>query len=62
MPKKWYQSRIVWANVLAFVIAIATIFGIQADQETINKVTEILTILMPIINGILRLVTTKPVQ
>ena len=60
MKKNWYQSKTLWAALLSFLTVAAT--EIFADPEIADKVEGIAAWLLPAIMGILRLVTTEPVQ
>jgi hypothetical protein len=59
--KSWIKSKTIWANVLAIVIVIALQFGIQPDQPTMEKTGEVMAIVMPLVNILLRFVTKKPI-
>ena len=57
--KKWYWSKTVWFNVLAFVVAVAAAFGFDGSLSD-----DIAVYVMPavaVINLILRFVTNKAI-
>jgi len=59
---KWYASKVIWANVLAVIVAVAFVFGVTPNQDTVKTVVEFLSLLMPVINVGLRLITKKPIE
>lgn len=60
--KKWWQSRTVWANVIAVMVGVGLYFGVQPDSETLQKTGEVLSLVIPVANILLRLITKKPIQ
>ena len=58
--KKWYQSKTLWFNLLALVVAIASAFGF-ADFQPSGEVQAIAGIAITVINLLLRFVTKQPV-
>ena len=55
--KKWYKSKTIWVNVitaLAVVQLVASFFGYSPDQSTLNQASEILVLMNPLLNLILR--------
>jgi len=55
--KKWYMSRTLWFNVVAFVVAVLAAFGYEGalPDGWVPFVVPVVTI----INTLLRLVTNK---
>lgn len=60
-PKPWYRSKTIWFNALTILIAVATVFGFTINQELFEQATNVLIILSPIVNLLLRFKTKKPV-
>lgn len=60
--KKWYSSKTLWANALAFLVAGGLYFGVQPDAQTVQKTGEFLTFVVPVINVVLRFITKKPIE
>jgi hypothetical protein len=58
--KKWYLSKTVWFNVLYAIVVVAGFFGF-AGFEPSPELKEVLLILGPVVNFILRLLTNKGV-
>lgn len=58
--KALLQSKTFWFNLLAGVVAVASIFGF-GEFEPDNKVTEIITTVVTIVNIGLRLYTKQPI-
>lgn len=54
--KKWYQSKTIWANLIA-----AIAFFAQAEYGFIIA-PELQAIALTVINGVLRMVTTKAIS
>lgn len=54
--KRWYASRTVWANVIAFAVTIAAVFGYDLGLDTETQATLVAGI-MSIVNIFLRLDT-----
>ena len=59
--KKWYQSKTLWFNLLALVVAIASAFGF-ADFQPSGEVQAIAGIIITIINLVLRFKTNQPIH
>ena len=59
--KPWYASKTLWFNILFGLVAVAGLFGF-ADFEPTPQVTEIVAIVVAVINMILRLVTKKAIK
>ena len=68
--KKWYASKTLWFNGLAFVLALAVVYGFKdftpapEIEPLVNGLVALITLAMPIIgpfiNMILRFVTKEP--
>lgn len=58
MNKKWYASRTLWANAIAFVVTIAAVFGYDLGLDAETQATLVAGI-MSIVNIALRLDTSK---
>ncbi len=59
--KKWYQSRTIWLNGLAFIASVSTVFGVDLGLTEAVRV-EIVGGIMAVLTGInlgLRGVTSK---
>ena len=62
--KHWYLSKTVWFNVLAGVVAVATLFGFTGEYSTPEigaKVEAYLPLVSLVGNLILRIITKKAV-
>jgi hypothetical protein len=55
--KKWYLSRTLWVNVIAIVVILVQII---TDNELIN--VEAQASILAVINVILRLITSQPIE
>ncbi len=60
MPKKWYESKTFWFNVLAFVVAVAMAFGYTGELPSDWQV--LVPAVVAIINIILRFITHQPIE
>jgi hypothetical protein len=58
--KALLSSKTFWFNLLAAVVAIASIFGF-ADFKPSGEVTEIITVIVSAVNIFLRLKTQQPI-
>jgi len=58
--KRLLQSKTFWFNVLAVIVAVASLFGF-GDFKPDNKVTEVIAILSAIINVLLRVKTSEQI-
>lgn len=58
--KPIYQSKTFWFNLLTILVSVAAVFGFQAYQPD-AQMTEITTIIVGIVNIILRLYTSQPI-
>ena len=58
--KKWYQSKTMWANIIALVIAI---IGVVVDSPMLPRdvVLVLTSIVLPVLNVILRSVTSEKI-
>ena len=56
MDKKWFESKTLWANIVAGIIAVAAAFGIDIgiDEQTSAALVRGI---MALVNVVLRLVT-----
>ena len=56
MDKKWFESKTLWVNVLAGIIAVSAAFGIDIgiDEQTSAA---LVGGIMAVVNVVLRLVT-----
>jgi len=59
--KSWYLSKTLWFNILALLAMVATAFGF-ADFKPDTWVMEVGTIIILLINIILRLYTSRAVK
>ena len=58
--KKFYESKTFWFNILAALVAIASLFGF-AEFAPDENAGEIIALAISFINLALRFVTSKPV-
>lgn len=58
--KHWLASRTIWANVIAFIAAVATAFGLDLGL-TPETQTAIVGGAIALVNVVLRAITTKPI-
>ena len=58
--KKWYESKTIWFSVLTVLIAVASLFGF-ADFQPSEELLQFITLLVGVINFVLRLATKEPV-
>ena len=61
MSKSIFKSKTLWFNVLAFVVIISNAFGF-GEFKANDTVFEVVAVLIPILNIILRKITTQPVH
>jgi len=61
MGKSWYQSKTFWFNGLTVLLVVATFFGFEQNVELAETTRGILISVAPIINIVLRLVTSEPI-
>lgn len=57
-PKKAWQSRTVWINLIMAVVAILPVEGLQVFFETNN---EAIPLFFAAVNMVLRLITKEPI-
>lgn len=57
--KSWYKSKTVWFNILTVLVVVASFFGFTPNQELSEEVSGYLLVLSPLINLLLRFITTK---
>jgi hypothetical protein len=60
MSKPFYQSKVFWFNLLFILVTIATYFGFGSFVPG-EKTVELATVLVSVINIILRFYTDKAV-
>ena len=56
MTKQWFKSRTVWANIIAGVVTVATVFGLDLGLSPETQ-AELVTGIMVVVNLVLRFVT-----
>ena len=61
MGKDWYKSKVLWFNVLALLVIVATAFGF-VDFEAAPEVEQIGMVIVTIVNLLLRFMTKEPVK
>ena len=61
MSKTWWQSKTIWANVIAFVATIAGMFGFDWGL-TPEVQAQIVAAVMAVVNVVLRFITDKPIS
>ena len=59
--KKWYESKTIWFSILTVLIALAGLFGF-ADFHPSAQLLEFITLLVGVVNFILRLVTKQAIR
>lgn len=64
--KKWYESKVLWFNIVWLVVVVATLFGYDAvnfvPSDETKAIAEAIAALFPIaVNLYLRFVTNKAV-
>jgi hypothetical protein len=58
--KAWFQSKTLWANLIAGAVTIAGVFGLDLGlDETMQA--QLVAGVMVVVNIVLRLVTDKPI-
>ena len=58
--KKWYESKTLWANIIAGAATIATVFGVDLGL-TPETQAELVAGVMVLVNIMLRFVTSQPI-
>ena len=51
--KSWWQSKTIWAGVIAIVEAIAGIFGISINDTTQKEIVDYIMVVASAISGLL---------
>lgn len=59
MPKQWYMSKTVWFAIFTTILGIASVFTTQFPE--LQQSGALLTFI-GVINVLLRLVTSEPIQ
>jgi len=59
--KPFWASKTLWVNVIAFMAAISTAFGIDLGLDPENQIAVVGGV-MAFVNVVLRFVTTKPLM
>lgn len=57
--KSFIKSKIIWFNALTILVTLATFFGYTPDQELSGQVTIFLLLSAPVVNLLLRVITTQ---
>lgn len=58
-PKKWYESKTLWFNVIAFVIAVLENYGYTGVLP--DEWLQFVPLVVIVVNFLLRLITKQPV-
>lgn len=59
--KPWYMSRTIWFNGLSFLVLVASAFGF-GEFNPDPKVAEYGTLVVTMVNVVLRLMTSAPLR
>ena len=59
--KKFYESKTFWFNLLAGLVAVASLFGF-GDYVPSENATEIIALILTIVNLALRFATAQPIE
>jgi hypothetical protein len=59
--KRWYASKTIWANIIAGIVTLAGLFGLDLGL-TPDVQAQIVTGVLAVVNIILRFVTKEPVK
>lgn len=59
--KSIFQSKTFYFNALTILVVVAGFFGYTPDAEIVDKATNMLVVIAPFVNIVLRLYTTKAV-
>ena len=59
--KSFWKSKVLWFNALTVIITLASFFGFSPNQELADTVAKTLLGLSPLVNLLLRFVTTRPI-
>lgn len=57
--KKWYQSKVIWANVISALVAV---FMLLAQSPSLQPYGEWLALAQGILNILMRFTTSEPVK
>lgn len=58
--KKWYKSKTIWVNVLAFLLAFITY--VEASDFLPDRIVQVLlSVVFPVVNVALRFLTSQPI-
>lgn len=58
--KPWYTSKTIWANLIAAVVTIAGVFGLDLGLDEAAQ-AQLVGGVMVVVNIVLRLVTNTPI-
>ncbi len=59
--KKWYNSRVLWVNIVAMIATLATVFGVDLGL-TAEVQASIVAGIMSVVNIVLRFDTDTPIE
>ena len=59
--KRWYAPKTIWANIIAGIVTLAGLFGLDLGL-TPDVQAQIVTGVLAVVNIILRFVTKEPVK
>ena len=62
MSKSPFKSKTVWYNALTILVVIATFTGYVPDQELAKQTTTFLLGATPVVNFLLRFITSKSIK
>ena len=61
--KRWYESRILWAQILAIVVVAAEVlFQVKPDADVVRQMETALPAIIAIVTIFLRFRTDQPIQ
>lgn len=60
MDKRWFQSKTLWANILAGIATVSTAFGLDLGLDEETQIAVVGGV-MAVVNIVLRVVTKGPV-
>lgn len=58
--KVWYASKTLWANIVAGLVTVAGVFGLDLGLDG-EAQAQLVAGVMVVVNIVLRLVTNKPI-
>lgn len=58
--KAWYESRTLWANIIAGLVTVGTAFGLDLGL-TPETQAELVAGVIVVVNVVLRFLTTRPI-